>query len=182
MTIKKKGIIIVTAALVIYTAAVILGFAFLQPKASEGKSKNDAWVQSYRHINYTEEEKAEIYSAIGLDMTKLASRGFTTYNEVFMTPADWAKELHVIELGFENIYCSVRIFVHTDEIGWERGRTYIAYTPIEIIGLPFEQSTHGTLRIDDTAKGVLYSLDCSESPDSEIYQEFLRLFFNKEQV
>jgi len=175
----KKIIFITAGAVAVYTAVVVLCFFFFSP-AALGKSSNDEWSARYRYIDYTDTQKAEIYSGLELDMAKLANGGFATYREEFMTPADWMKELHVINLSFENIYCHVQMFVHPDEIGWERGRTYIERTPTEIIGLQFERSTHGSLRLDDNGKGVIYTLECKAAPDDALFEEFLRLFFNKD--
>lgn len=181
---KRWAVLTITAALTVYTVAVVLGFIFI-PKApaEENTDTNYFWVRSYSYIDYTDEEKADIIGGIGLDLNKLTAQGFPLMREAYMSPSKWRKELHVIELSFENIYCTVTINVHADEIGWEREREtlnpVVKYTPLEIIGLDFDRNGK-TLRRDDTARGVLFLFNCSAEPDDALYQEFLQLFLIKD--
>jgi len=170
--------IITAVMLAIYTGAVILFFAFI-PHGEKDTNTNDARVQQYYYVDFNNKEKAAVYNAVGIDTGKLTSRGFAMYHEDFLTPLSYPKELHVINLAFEDIYCSVTIFVHADEVKWVRERTTVKYAPFEVIGLQFERNG-STLKYDDAERGVIFLLHCSSEPESAIYQEFLSAFFGKE--
>lgn len=176
---KKKRILITIAALTAYTLALITGFYFIQrSKDGSGKNTNTASVRQYTHIEFTAVEKSALYNEIGLDTKNLAANGFKAYRESFLAPYSYRKEIHVIELCFENIYCRVTVNIHSDEVSWERERT-AAYTPIDIEGRQFKHSGKALI-YDDTQNGRLYDFYCSSDYGSEVYREFLRLFFDRE--
>lgn len=177
---KKRVWIITAVTLAVYTGAVILCFAFIRGRDKNAdKNTNNAWSRSYTYVDYTTEEKAGIYQGIGLDIGKLTARGFAPYREDFLTPFNYPKELHVIELSFEDIYCNVSVYVHADEIKWERERETPTYFPLEVIGLQFERSTN-TLRYDDTKHGAMFVFYCAAEPNDALYQAFLQIIFDKE--
>lgn len=176
----KKGLWIITAvSLAVYTAVVILCFAFIPRSAEKDTNTNTASVRSYIYVDFSDEEKAAVYDSIGLDTGKLAARGFSLYREDFMSPKSYPKEIHVIELAFEDIYCRVSVYIHADEIKWAHEQTTVTYAPLEIIGLQFER--YGSVLLyDDAKRGIMFVFDCSSESDSAIYKDFLSVFFNKE--
>lgn len=176
---KKKYVIIFATLLALYTAVIVLIYVLNAPVT---KSKNNAYMRSYKNVVLSERDKAALFARLGVDLARLETQGYPLASVDFLAPADYPKEVHAVELGFENIYCQAQILCHDDEVGWEREISNDACRNVELGGLTFAYAPStvrkgGTLKFDDTAHDILYVFDCSQDLGSELYLDFLQAFF-----